>query len=242
MRNSGRGRAEQQIAAALVEHFARLQRHVDLATGVVEPHGSGLFDEIAVEMLVADHLRMVALRLEFETTAPARMSRPLTSHALHAAACWTSIRSTSHLIRTSTPLCQQLLVHQRDQPVGASLEREHALGHEVREDDAVGDRRVFERGAVGVGDRLHQQANHVLAAREKPLEQARGRSPIGRRRSSSRGRRRRRPARFRSARGTARSSSRVKSSRLNVVVSENIGLSKRMFLSCTIESAISRVQ
>jgi len=32
--------------------------------------------------------------------------------------------------------------------------------------------------------------------------------------------------------------SRVKSSRVKVVVSENIGLSKRMFLSCTIESAI----
>ena len=39
-----------------------------------------------------------------------------------------------------------------------------------------------------------------------------------------------------------RSSSRVKSSRLNVVVSENIGLSNRMCLSCTIESAISCVQ
>ena len=37
-------------------------------------------------------------------------------------------------------------------------------------------------------------------------------------------------------------SSRVKSSRLNVVVSENIGLSNRMCLSCTIESAISCVQ
>ncbi|MGC4004044.1 MAG: hypothetical protein QM811_13340 [Pirellulales bacterium] len=37
-------------------------------------------------------------------------------------------------------------------------------------------------------------------------------------------------------------SNRVKSSRLNVVVSENIGLSNRMFFNCTIESAISLVQ
>ena len=46
------------------------------------------------------------------------------------------------------------------------------------------------------------------------------------------------------AAGTANrsTSSRVKSSRLKVVVSENIGLSKRMFFNCTIESAISAVQ
>ncbi len=136
----------------------------------------------------------------------------------------------------------ELLVHQRDQPVGATLEREHSLGHEIREDDAVGDRGIFERGPVGVGDRLHQQANHVLAAWEKPLEQLADRRRLIVVESSCRGQRRRTPARFRPASWNCVVNSRVKSSRLNVVVSENIGLSKRMFLSCTIESAISWVQ
>lgn len=54
------------------------------------------------------------------------------------------------------------------------LERIHAFRHEVREDDAVGQGRVFQRGAVGVGDRLHQQADHVVAAGEKLFKQLPG--------------------------------------------------------------------
>ena len=70
------------------------------------------------------------------------------------------------------------------EPVGAALERVDALRHEVGEDDAVAQRGVFQRRAVGVGDRLHQQPHHVVAGRERTARTA-GRwwSP-GRRRSS----------------------------------------------------------
>ena len=145
-------------------------------------------------------------------------------------------------VRTSTPFLRSSASIRRDEPVGAALERVHALRHEVREHDAVGQGRVFQRRAVGVGDRLHQQPHTS--------------SRPGKNRSKSSLRRDRlvvvevhRPGgveEFLDACSGAtpnRSiSSRVKSSRSKVVESENIGLSKRMFLSCTIESAISRVQ
>jgi len=46
--------------------------------------------------------------------------------------------------------------HEVDHGVRAALEDEDALRHEVREDDAEGDRGVVKGGAVGVGDRLAQ--------------------------------------------------------------------------------------
>ena len=143
-------------------------------------------------------------------------------------------------MRTSTPLCSNSSCHQPDQPVGAALEGVHALGHEVREHDAVAQGRVFQRRAVGVGDRLHQQPD----TSPRP----------GKNRSNNwppwsglvvvevhvpRGveERRRRVSAGTWNRST---SSRVKSWRSKVVESENIGLSKRMSFNCTIESAISR--
>ncbi len=64
--------------------------------------------------------------------------------------------------------------HLMDQLVGAPLKRKNAFGHEVGKNDAVADGRVFERAAVGVGDRLHEEADDVFAAGEKFVEELAG--------------------------------------------------------------------
>ena len=93
------------------------------------------------------------------------------------------------------------------------LKRVNALGHEIGEHDAVGNGRVFQRRAVGVGDRLHQQPDHVLAAGKESLEQLADRSSPGRRKNSSpRGVEKRR-SRLRPALANRSISSRVKSAR-----------------------------
>jgi len=52
----GGGRAKEQIAAALVNHLAGLERHIDLAARVVEPHRLRLIDKLAIKVLGTDEV------------------------------------------------------------------------------------------------------------------------------------------------------------------------------------------
>ena len=72
-------------------------------------------------------------------------------------------------------VAMQFRLHLPDEIVGSPLIDKDPFGHEVGEDDAIGDGGIFERGAVGVGDRFHEQANDIFTTGEKLLEQlARG--------------------------------------------------------------------
>ena len=174
MRNAGavelNSRSPQTV---LVDRLARPQGHVDLGAGVVQPHRPGLLDESRRPSASGPtRSKIVALQVGVGDDGPGldragrRPPRPRTRRP----ATW--IFSTLAADADIDAVAAQFRVHQLDQPVGAALERVHALGHEVREDDAVGERRVFQRRAVGVGDRLHQQPHHVLAGRGRTARTA----------------------------------------------------------------------
>ncbi len=108
-----------------------------------------------------------------ETTAGARIVRPPTvTPSTRRPATW--MASTRHCVRTSTPLRRSSRAHQAQQPLRAALERIHPLAHEIGEDDAVADGRVFQRRAVGVGDGFHEQPDDVFPAGEESLEELAG--------------------------------------------------------------------
>ena len=151
-----------------------LRADVDLAAGVVEPHGARLFDEVGVEVLRADELEHRRLDVRVRQHRAAADAPAVDPHAGHlpVGRDFDLLDQRADADVDAVPF--QLGPHLRDELVGPPLEREHPLAHEVREDDAVGDRRVFQRRAVGVGDRLHQQPDDVGAAGEEPLEQLAG--------------------------------------------------------------------
>ena len=56
VRNSGAVELNSRSPVDFVDALVRLERHVDLRAGVVEPHGAGFVDERAVEILFADEV------------------------------------------------------------------------------------------------------------------------------------------------------------------------------------------
>src|SRR5215831_12282292 len=62
-------------------------------------------------------------------------------------------------------------MHQLDQSISASLKREYAFAHEIREDNAIRYRRVLKSRTVRIRDRLHEQTNDVFTTRKEPIEQ-----------------------------------------------------------------------
>ena len=64
-----------------------------------------------------------------------------------------------------------LVLHLVDEFVRAALEGVDTFAHEVGKDYSVSDRRVFQRRAVCVRDRLHQKPDDVIATGEEFLEQ-----------------------------------------------------------------------
>ena len=80
-----------------------------------------------------------------------------------------------HLLRQDVfaefhAVAAQFVRHPADEEIGAAAKGEDSLAHEVGKHDAEGDRRVVQRGAIGVGDRFHQQAHHLGTAREITLQ------------------------------------------------------------------------
>ncbi len=69
----------------------------------------------------------------------------------------------------------QFFHHHGDHQVSAASEGIDAFAHKVAEDNAVGDGWLIKRRAVGIGDRLHQEAPNVGAAREEAVEEVPGR-------------------------------------------------------------------
>ena len=185
------GRAErlglggEDEVADVRDGLALAHAEVDLAGGAVEADGLGGGHEGRVEVLLADgpeggvldvgvgeHDRAGDLRLATEAGVAqadagdaAAAGGPALGHDLLDEDVAADVDAVGlHLGR-----------HQVDEGVGAALEDEDALRHEVREDDAEGDGGVVERGAVGVGDGLEEEALHVGPAREELLEElARG--------------------------------------------------------------------
>ena len=125
----GRG-AEQQIAQVFIELFTRLERHVNLATGIIQPHGLGVVAKFPIEMLLADQVKNGRLQVGVRND---RAGGDLAAIDLDAADAAAADQNLLHVAFDPhvDAVFQQFLVHQLDQPVGATLEREHALGHEI---------------------------------------------------------------------------------------------------------------
>ena len=168
----GSGGGEQQVAD-LRDGLAPADAEVHLAARVVDPHRVELLTEVRGEPFAADQfLHGVgdpgvgdhgvcadAAAAHLHPADPAVLDQD----ALHPGA-----GADVH------PLAAQFPGHQADQSVRAALEGVHPAVHEVGEDDAVGDGRLVQGGAVGIGDRLHEQPVDVGAAGEEAGEQCTG--------------------------------------------------------------------
>ena len=151
-----------------------MERHVDLCAAIVESYGFGFVNKIAIEFFFAyevkDRLPNVRIRHHRATLDGVRgpftvdldrFDFSVTDNDRRSVAIDTDIDATLYELR----------LHLLNELVGAALKSKDALRHEVREDNAIADGGVFEGAAIGVGDRLHQQANHVLAPGEELVEQ-----------------------------------------------------------------------
>ena len=159
--------------------------HVDLAGRGVHADLAGFLEERRLEGVFAAHLEDGVLDVGVGDDGRAgdfgflALAGAAEFHAHDAAAAGGVFFDVDlldeHVATDVDPVGLHLGGHEVDHGVRAALEDEHALRHEVREDDAEGDRGVVERGAVGVGDRLEEQALDVRAAGEELLEElARG--------------------------------------------------------------------
>jgi hypothetical protein len=173
----GGRRGEEQIPHALVDSLVGFQGDIDLGRAVVQPHGPGVLNELRIEILLTDETQDRVLEVRVAHHGPALDRAAVDDDPAHAAAFDDDplgVALDPHI----DAAFDQIGVHQLDQPVGASLERINPLAHEVREHDAVGDCRVFERRAVGIGDWLHEEANHVLAAGKEFFKELAGGQPL----------------------------------------------------------------
>ena len=150
-----------------------MHRHVHLRARVIQTNGFGVVDEARIKFVFANQLEdrrsqvcVADHRFGFDRSA-------IDHHRLDSIGPHVNrfhVAVDSHVNAVGL----HLLFHRLDQFVGSALEHEHALGHEVGENNAVGDRGILKRRPVRVGDRLHQQANHIFAAGEEFFEQLAG--------------------------------------------------------------------
>ena len=167
-----RGGGEQQVAD--VRHgLTTADTEVHLAARVVDPHRVELLEKVRGKLLAADQ---VVHRVgdpgvgnhRARPDAPAADLHPADPAVLDEDALHPGTGADVY------PLAEQFVRHQADQPIRAALEGVHAPVHEVGKDDAVGDGRFVQGGAVGIGDRLHEQPVDVGAAGEEAGEQLAG--------------------------------------------------------------------
>ena len=171
--------------ADMRDGLAFAHAHVDLAGRGVHADLAGFLEERGLEGFFAAHLQDGVLDVRVGDDGGAgdlgffALARAAELHAHDATAAGGVLLDVDlldqHVATDVDAVGLHLGGHEVDHGVRAALEDEHALRHEVREDDAEGDRRVVEGGAVRVGDRLEEQTLDVGTAGEELLEElARG--------------------------------------------------------------------
>ena len=165
--------------------LALAHTHVDLAGGGVHADLLGFLKERSIKGILPTHLEYGVLDVGVRDDGRTgdlgffAETRAAELHA-HDATATRSILLDQHLLDEHVAadvdaVGLHLGGHEVDHGVRAALEDEHALRHEVREDDTEGDRRVVEGGAVGVGDGLEEQTLDIGTSGEELLEElARG--------------------------------------------------------------------
>ena len=163
------GRGEEQVPD-VGDGLALADAHVHLATAAVEADRSGLSEEIRIEVLVPHQLVDGGFEVGVRQDGLGADRPAVAEHAAHPTLL------DQHLLHQRMVAEVHLVgfercLHLHDELVRAALEGVDPLAHKVGEDDPEGDSRVVERGAVGIGDRLHQQAPHVETVGEVALEE-----------------------------------------------------------------------
>ena len=153
--------------------FALADAEVDLARAGVDAHGQGLRHKLRREMLRAHQLENGALDVGIRKHGAAADGAAVGDDAgdpFATGRCFHEHLLDHDVFAELDAVALQLPGHLFDEQIGAAAKRVHALAHEVREHDAVGDGGVVEGGAVGIGDGLHEKALHVIPAREIALQ------------------------------------------------------------------------
>ena len=103
--------------------LVRLEGHVNLRAGVVQPHGAWrLSTNSRSKYSSPTSRRIVALRLAFETTASAAIVRPPMTNAGDPAVLGRGSFPTSQRMRMSTPFFSQFGLHQPESADRSPLE------------------------------------------------------------------------------------------------------------------------
>src|SRR5262249_10254260 len=138
-----RCRGEKQIAAALFKLLVGLESHIDLRAAIIQAHGVGIIDELIVEALPADKLKYSEFETRIADNSIAFDKASVNSNARNMVMF--NVDSLRVALNADiNAAIDEISVHQLDQSIGATLKREHALTHEIRENNAVRDGRIFE--------------------------------------------------------------------------------------------------
>ena len=165
-------RGEQQVADAF-DPLALANTHINLATAVVQPDGPGGLDEVVAEVLASDQLVDGGLEIGVGQHGIRPDLSAVDQHATDPAAVDANALHLTLLPHVDA-VGQHLALHQADEFVRPPLENVDTLAHEIREHYTIGDGRIVQRRAVGVGDGFHQQPPDAGASGEEPLEQIAG--------------------------------------------------------------------
>ena len=167
---------EQEITH-IVDFFSLPDADIDLAAGIVDPHRLDFLQEFRGKRLdsgqVMDGIEDAAVG---DHTAGRNESLPALGLHRHSLDRTLFDYHFFYLApgADGDPVLFQFRGHHPDQSVGAALEGKDPLVHEIGKNNAIGDGRVVQGGAVGISDRLHQQPVHVAATGKKILKQLPG--------------------------------------------------------------------
>ncbi len=169
---SGGPRDKEQVADVR-QGLALAHSHVDLATGVAERHLVGRNQEVGGKVLATGQVVDGVDDAAVGDDAVGRNQPAVNHYPAHPALVDDNALRLG-IGADGDSVFYQFIDHQADEPVGAALEGEDPLVHEVGKDDTIGDGRVVKGGAVGIGDGLHEQPVHVWPVWKELLEQLPG--------------------------------------------------------------------
>ena len=169
-----RGFAGENQIADVRDALAFANAEIHLAGTRVDAHRLGLAHELGVEVLrpgeAEDGVFNVGVREHGLGADNASAFGDDAAGDFFAVALLDQNAVHKHAFTKLDPVFLELVGHLLDQQIRTALKGENPRAHEVAKHDAEGDRGVVEGGAVGVGNRLHQQAVHVRPPGEKPFE------------------------------------------------------------------------
>ena len=166
-------RAEEQIAGGFWDFDIGFDRHVDLGAAVIEADGLGVLEEFRVEVFWSDQIEDGGSEVGVAYDGAAADGSPVDFDALDFAVFDKDFRDIAFDTCIDAVL-GHFGLHFAYKVIGTTFVDEDTFGHEVREDDTVGDGWIFEGRAVGVGDRFHQESDDIFASGEELVEQFAG--------------------------------------------------------------------